>query len=54
MRTTHERTNMLCEECGAEVLIQRHEIAAGGSFVSDQRLVCGAAPDTHAIWQGFR
>jgi|GEM_PF-5699616 len=54
MRTTHERTNMYCEECGAEVLIERHEIAAGETFVGDQRLICEAAPDEHAIWQGYR
>lgn len=54
MRITHERTNMLCEECGAAVLIERHEISAGESFVREQRLVCEAAPNEHAIWQGFR
>ena len=54
MRTTYERTNMLCEECGAEVLIERHEISARRSFVRDQRLVCEASPNEHAIWQGFR
>jgi len=54
MRTTHERTNMVCEECGADVLIVRHEILAGESFVRDQRLECEAAPETHRIWQGFR
>lgn len=54
MRTSHERTNMLCEECGATVLIARRDIPAGETFVRDQRLVCEAAPDQHAIWQGFR
>ena len=54
MQTTRERTNMLCETCGAEVLIERRDIAAERTFVRDQRLVCQASPKTHAVWQGFR
>lgn len=33
MRTTHERTAMRCETCGADVLIERHEISAGETFI---------------------
>lgn len=54
MKTIYERTNMLCESCGAAVLIERRDIPAVETFVRDQRLVCEAAPDQHAIWQGFR
>lgn len=54
VRTTHQRTNMLCEECGASVLIERRDIPAGKTFVRDQQLVCEASPDEHTIWQGFR
>jgi len=54
MRTTYERTNMLCEDCGADVLIERREISTGETFVREQRLVCEASPNEHAIWQGFR
>lgn len=54
MQTTHERTNMLCDECGADVLIERHEISAVETLVRDQRLVCEASPNEHAMWQGFR
>lgn len=54
METSTERTNLLCEECGAAVLIERRDIPAGETFVRDQRLVCEAVPETHAIWQGFR
>lgn len=54
MKTTFERTNMLCDTCGADVLIERLDISAEETFVRDQRLVCEAAPDQPAIWQGFQ
>ncbi|MCU1679015.1 MAG: hypothetical protein JWM93_3773 [Frankiales bacterium] len=54
MKATRERSNMLCGECGAAVWIERRDISAGETFVRDQRLVCEASPETHAVWQGFR